>query len=84
MAKPQKQAFNFEQALNQLTALIEQMEQGQLTLEQSLLHFEQGVTLVRQCQQALTDAEQKVKILTEQQGELQLTPYETQPGENET
>lgn len=65
--------FNFEEALEQLTALISQMEKGQLSLEQSLQQFEQGIRLIRQCQQTLNEAEQKIAILIEQQSDLQ--PY---------
>jgi exodeoxyribonuclease VII small subunit len=58
---------HFEQSMTNLTTLVEQLEQGQLPLEQSLQQFEKGVALIRQCQQALTQAEQKIAILTEQQ-----------------
>ncbi len=53
----------FESALTELEQLVEQMEQGELSLEQSLSLFERGVALTRTCQQALEDAEQKVQIL---------------------
>lgn len=56
---------NFEGALRELEALVEKMETGDLSLEESLKHFERGVGLSRACQKALTDAEQKVKILME-------------------
>ena len=46
------------------------MEQGDLTLEESLKTFEEGVKLTRECQQALAQAEQKVKMLIEEQGEV--------------
>ena len=70
----QLQSFNFEQALAELHGLVEKMEQGGLTLQDSLQYFERGVGLIRHCQQALATAEQKVKILTEQQ---KLEPYQT-------
>lgn len=57
-------ALDFEESLKQLTALIEKMESGQLTLNESLSCFEQGVSLIKQCQHVLTDAEQKIEILT--------------------
>jgi exodeoxyribonuclease VII small subunit len=66
------QQFNFEQALAELHNLVEKMEQGGLSLQDSLLHFERGVSLIRHCQTELASAEQKVKILTEQQ---KLEPY---------
>ena len=58
--------FNFEQSIEQLSQIIEKMERGDLALEQSLTQFEQGMNLIKQCQQALTKAEQKVQILTKQ------------------
>lgn len=66
--------FNFEQALAELHGLVEKMEQGGLSLQDSLQYFERGVGLIRHCQQELAAAEQKVKILTEQQ---KLEPYQS-------
>jgi exodeoxyribonuclease VII small subunit len=68
--------FNFEKALGELNTLVEQLETGKLSLEQSLTAFERGIKLTRECQQALTKAEQKVHILLEQSGEAALEPYE--------
>lgn len=61
---------DFEQALVELEQLVDKMEAGDLKLEQALEHFERGIKLSRQCQQALEQAEQKVQELTLQQGEL--------------
>lgn len=63
VAKKDKK-LDFEASLKTLTALVEKMEHGNLSLEDSLSHFESGVTLIRNCQSALAAAEQKVKILT--------------------
>lgn len=57
------QAANLEQSLDTLEALVERMESGELSLEDSLKAFEEGVKLTRECQQALRAAEQKVRIL---------------------
>lgn len=57
---------DFETALSELEALVERMEAGELSLEESLSAFERGVKLTRHCQNALTNAELKVKVLTEQ------------------
>lgn len=70
------QVFNFEKALEELTTIVAKMEQGGLSLEESLLQFEKGVALTRQCQQALQTAEQKVQILLEKDGESHLNHYE--------
>ena len=55
--------FNFEDALENLEGLVEAMEEGELSLEDSLKAFEQGIKLTRECQAALEKAEQKVKLL---------------------
>lgn len=68
--------INFEKSLESLNELVEKMEQGNLSLEASLKSFEQGVTLIRQCQQALNQAEQKVSILIEQQGKDVLEDFD--------
>ena len=52
------------------------MESGDLTLEQSLKAFEQGVKLTRECQQALAQAEQTVQQLLENNGKLETSPFE--------
>jgi exodeoxyribonuclease VII small subunit len=64
------------QSLDSLEALVERMESGELTLEESLQAFEQGVKLTRECQQALSQAEQKVRILLEQDPQAEPVPFE--------
>lgn len=66
---------DFEKSLDQLNQLIEKMETGQLSLESSLHYFEQGITLIRECQQTLSDAEQKIQILTEKAGKTTLKDF---------
>ncbi|MEE4249054.1 MAG: exodeoxyribonuclease VII small subunit [Alcanivoracaceae bacterium] len=65
------QPANLEQSLNTLEALVERMESGELSLEESLKAFEEGVKLTRECQQALRSAEQKVRILLAADGEAE-------------
>ncbi|MCV6614533.1 MAG: exodeoxyribonuclease VII small subunit [Cellvibrionaceae bacterium] len=67
---------SFEKSLAELQALVEAMEQGELSLEESMAAFEQGVKLTRACQAQLDAAEQKVSLLMEQQGELISEPFE--------
>lgn len=73
-----KTDFDFEKALVELEQLVEKMEQGELGLEESLKHFERGIALTRACQKALTEAEQKVQILLDNNGEQQLSPFNTE------
>jgi len=63
MSQQQVEDIDFESALNELEKLVEKMEQGELSLEQSLAHFERGVRLTRSCQQALEQARLKVDEL---------------------
>jgi len=66
-----------EDAIIEINTLIEQMEQGKLTLEQSLDKFERGVTLIKHCQKTLQEAEQKVQLLMQNNGQETLQPYES-------
>lgn len=72
-----KKEFDFEKALRELEELVEKMEQGNLNLEVSLKLFEHGIALTRACQKALTQAEQKVQILTQDSGKQELADFET-------
>ena len=77
MAKSKKTP-DFETSLERLEEIVECLETGDLSLEQSLKQFEEGVSLTRACQTALTDAEQTIKVLTEKNAELQLNDLDTQ------
>ncbi len=68
--------FDFEKALKELEKLVEKMEAGDMSLEESLKQFERGVALTRSCQKALADAEQKVQILLKNAGKDELAPFE--------
>ena len=72
---PKAKKIDFEASLGQLEQMVEQMEDGELSLEESLKAFERGVKLTRECQQALQEAEQKVQLLSEQSGDLVATPF---------
>ncbi len=61
--------------MEELEKLVEQMEQGDISLEDSLKAFERGIKLTRTCQQALQEAEQKVQILLEKNGQQTLEPF---------
>jgi|AntRauTorckE6833_2_1112554.scaffolds.fasta_scaffold02504_3 exodeoxyribonuclease VII small subunit len=65
---------NFEQQMQQLEQLVTRMESGDLSLEDSLQAFEQGVTLTRNCQKLLTEAEQRVSRLQESHGQVGFEP----------
>jgi len=78
MTKKRSTAPGFEKALQELEALVEKMEQGELSLEDSLQHFEKGVQLSRACQQALAEAEQKVEILMQKNAREDIMPLDSE------
>ena len=82
MAKAKK-PIDFENTLDQLEDIVDDMENGDLTLEESLKAFEQGIKLTRDCQSALTQAEQKIQILIEENGKLNATSFEEDAYTNE-
>ena len=57
------QSMDFEQSMAELETIVEEMETGELTLQQSMRRFERGMELTKQCQKLLAAAEQKVQIL---------------------
>ena len=69
MVKENQTDFNFEKALENLEEIVSSMENGELTLEDSLKAFEKGIKLTRECQGALRDAEQKVRVLLNENGD---------------
>jgi exodeoxyribonuclease VII small subunit len=75
MARKQQETLAFEKSLKELEALVTKMEQGNLSLEESLQHFERGIQLTRTCQQALKAAEQKVEILLNKSGQDDIAPF---------
>lgn len=54
---------DFEAALAELESIVQKLEQGELSLEESLKQFERGVVLTRSCQKSLRQAEQKIRVL---------------------
>ena len=78
MAKKLPANTDFEKSLKELESLVEKMEHGDLSLEDSLSHFERGVQLSRACQQALKTAEQKVAILMQKDGQEETIPFDSE------
>ena len=69
-----KTDINFEKALEELEGIVESLESGDLSLENSLKSFEKGIKLARQCQEHLSKAELQVQKLIEENGELKTAP----------
>lgn len=71
MAEP-----SFEKDLERLEAIVAELEGGELSLDQSLKRFEEGVRLAKRCEKALTKAEKKIEILVKSsEGELRAEPF---------
>lgn len=71
-----KKKLNYEAAVTELESLVERLEQGDISLEESLKLYESGVLLTRDCQEALNAAEQKVQMLVEQSGQTNLVDFD--------
>ena len=71
MAHKKTKSFDFESALEELETLVTAMEDGELSLEESMQAFEKGIKLTRECQSALRQAEQKVQILINENGDTE-------------
>lgn len=77
MARKPK-AIDFEKSLAELEQQVHLLESGELSLEDALKTFESGIRLTRECQQALTEAEQKVQLLLEKSdGSVELTDFDS-------
>ena len=76
MSKKAAVGPDFEKTLAELEILIENLEQGDLSLDQSLSGFKKGIELTKQCQAALNNAQQTVELLTNTQDEDSLKTFE--------
>ncbi len=82
MAKKKLENLSFEESLNELDTIVQSLEQGDLNLEESMSLFERGLTLSKLSQNKLQTAEQKVKILLEQNGEQKLHDFDLSTNES--
>ncbi len=69
---------SFEQSMQELESIVDEMEKGDLSLESALEKFEKGIHLAKTSQKMLKDAEQKVQILMEKSGDEQLVALNTE------
>lgn len=70
--------MSFEESLVELEGIVEKLEKGQLSLDESLMLFEKGIKLVRECNDKLKNAQQKVEQLIEENGEMRTEPFEVE------
>ncbi len=71
---PASKSASFESAVAELETIVQEMENGQLPLDQALAAYQRGTALLRHCQHQLTQAEQTIRVL-----EAEATPGDTQP-----
>ena len=71
-----KEIESFETKLGRLESLVKSMESGTLDLEQALVSYEEGVRLTRECQTQLDEAQQRINIIREKNGEQVEEPFE--------
>ena len=76
MMARKKQDVDFEAALEELEGLVERMEEGDLSLEESLKTYERGIALSRACQKSLDAAEQRIEILSEKDGAVEIHGFQ--------
>jgi len=67
----------FEDALGELEGIVKTLEAGDQPLDASLTQFERGIALARFCQQSLASAEQKIKVLSNDEGEESLDEFDS-------
>lgn len=77
-AKKKKKTSDFESTIAELESLVDEMEHGDISLEESLKKFERGIELTRTCQKALQEAEQKVRMLVEKKQADTLVDVDTE------
>ena len=73
---------HFEQSLDELESLVEKMEHGEMSLEESLAAYERGVGLYRRCQAALEQAELRVRLLSDPEQPGTAEPFAPMPDGN--
>ncbi len=84
MAKEDPGGKKFEVAMEELESIVEQLESGDLSLEDSLAAFEKGVTLVKHCNQKLNEVEKKVEVLVkDKDGKFQFKALDSLPNDVE-
>jgi len=71
---------SFEEALERLEEVVRRLEEGELTLEESLRLFREGMELARRCSRMLEEAEGKVRVLLEEDGQVWTEPYRAERG----
>lgn len=69
---------NFEESMKKLEGIVTELENGNLNLDESVKKFEEGMKIAKQCNTILEDAEKKITILLEKDGELKEEEFDAQ------
>ena len=69
--------LNFEQAMSKLEKIATELEKGELSLDESVSKFEEGMKIAKQCNNILENAEKKITILLEKNGDFEEKPFDT-------
>ena len=77
----EKKEVEFETALKKLETIVENLEAGDMSLEQALKQYEEGVRMADICSKRLTEAEKKVEVLMKSGGKLKTAPFEADGGD---
>jgi exodeoxyribonuclease VII small subunit len=72
----------FESALGRLEKITEELDDGEISLENSLKKFDEGIKLASYCSEQLTEARAKVELLLENEGKMEAVPFEGQDSEH--
>lgn len=75
MTKKQGKEASFEETIKQLEAIVTQLENGDLPLDEALNEFEKGIKLARSGQKQLNEAEQRIQILLSENSDAQLSEF---------
>lgn len=73
-----KMSKSFEEQMEALEEIVEELEKGELSLEDSVSKFEEGIKISKQCNKTLEEAEKKITILVNQEGEMKEENFETE------
>ena len=82
-ARAAKDKMSFEEALEALEGVVDQLEDGALPLEEALVEFEKGVALSRRCSEELDAADRRIEVLIEQSGGVDVRPFDLEAPESE-
>ena len=72
------QEMKFEDAMQELEAITAKLEKGDLSLDESVSNFEEGMKLAKKCNNILEEAEKKIKVLVQKEGELEEEDFSTE------